>query len=589
MLRGTFDHIFNVKVDSWTILRHRVHQLFSQREIDTIQRSERIFDKRLRTTVFLSFESDFASLGGLAAVSRLLPVNLHRMNEKVIFISPFHSGCNAMNEARRSGVLVEVFSSEVFHLCNYEGVLTCYQDSNSEIPSYYLNIEGRFNAGENPYGYSNETELLLDSLTFSAAVPFTLSKLGIRENVLLHANDWETAPVAITSKFAIVSNLLSCARTILTLHNSFDSPISRELKLRFFGIDVPGFTVLQCTLPWLNGPLTTVSTPFAHELHHDPLQRGIFTDHLQNEFSMNPPVGIENGMFGENKCPYPALHIKKAQKGEVDALLQKKKYYRAQFLKQIESAGEGTVIGKITTYDMTDNTPVYFMSGRLDLMQKGFDIAFQAFERLERGSAKLFFCPSSSNGNLDFFENIAKRCAGDIVIWPFRMPQDAYELCIRGASYLVMPSLYEPFGAATEGYIQGTPVLARGTGGLWTQVNPWNKCTIPHFYGTLLDTVALSDKPTGILYHEDFPESEAEKLWRNLLATPVAERINNPLYQSIVKTTEDEFKVAGELFDQPDEYANVIVNGFEKLKSFSWERAVLKYKMVYQVASTRGV
>ena len=39
-----------------------------------------------------------------------------------------------------------------------------------------------------------------------------------------------------------------------------------------------------------------------------------------------------------------------------------------------------------------------------------------------------------------------------------------------GATFAVMPSFYEPFGAATEAYLAGTPVIARATGGLTGQV-----------------------------------------------------------------------------------------------------------------------
>ncbi len=106
---------------------------------------------------------------------------------------------------------------------------------------------------------------------------------------------------------------------------------------------------------------------------------------------------------------------------------------------------------------------------------------FAAFQRLKRGSAKLLFSPNVAGlpgasavyaEEIGYFANAAHRSGGDIAIWPFFVPNADYRLLLRGASFLLMPSLYEPFGAASEGYAAGTPVVARGTGGLWMQVVP---------------------------------------------------------------------------------------------------------------------
>ncbi|HEX2959487.1 MAG TPA: glycogen/starch synthase [Chitinispirillaceae bacterium] len=588
MQPGKFDHIFQVKLDSWTSFQHRFHQLFSQREIDSIQRAQRTFNKNNRTVVYLSFENRFASLGGLAAVSRLLPPMLKKCNEQIVCLTPFHSGCAAVKEALRAGVLTKVLSEMVVHLCNYECVLNCYKDSTSEIPVYFLQIEGRFNAGENPYGYENKTELLYDALAFSAAVPLVLSKLGYDHDLILHANDWETAPVAITSKFAIVSNVLKNARTLLTLHNSFDSGISREDKLTFFGLDFPGHTILQCSLPWLNGPLTTVSSPFALELSGDSIQYGFFTDHLQHEFAMNPPIGIENGMFGDATCTYTQACIRKAHKGDFQAVLERKNSFRKQFISILEKNNVPESIGRIDCDGIDSNIPIFFMSGRLDMMQKGFDVIFQAFERLERGSAKLFFCPSSVSSDLEYFRKSAERCKGDIAIWPFRIPLQQYTKCIAGATFLVMPSLYEPFGAATEAYIQGTPVIARGTGGLWIQVEPWNDCVVPAFYNSVVNKKEPDSKPTGILYRETIDDAVAAKLWRPLLESTLQERFSNPLYKSIVSAAEGALRSAIGLYQNDKAYAEVIVNGIDMLKYFSWDGPAKKYRKIYDTASVRG-
>jgi glycogen synthase len=587
---GEYDHIFQTKVDSWITINSTFHEFFTQQEIDSLKRAERVFDIEKRTIVFLSFENQFASLGGLAAVAHHLPLWLSKLKEQVLFITPFHSKNSRMLDALGKGLLKPCFTKKTFRLCNYQGILTCYKSINSEYPSYYLEIQDRFFAGDNPYAYEDKNELLLDALAFSAAVPFALKQLGFTTNLIFHAHDWETAPIAITSKLAVISSVLEQARTILTLHNSFDTGIPARYKTLFFGKNIQGDTILQCTLPLLNGPLTTVSTPFAHELRHDPLQKGIFTDHLQRAFSINPPIGVENGMFGEPVPPFSIESISAAKSGDRSSMLAQKDIFRQKFTKEIGVLKDPRIVGSIKLTKRNSKTPVFFMSGRLDFMQKGFDVIFHAFEKLPRGKAKLFFCPSSRNDDsgLEFFEGFAERCKGDIVMVPFRITRELYNIFLQGSSFLLMPSFYEPFGAATEGLINGTPVIARGTGGLWIQVNPSEGLNVPSLYGNILNMDERMERPTGFLYREDYPDSMAAKNWRELLNLAPKKRISNPLYASMVDSALIALGMAIDSFSNPLVYGKMIYNGIESVHQFTWERAVQKYQKVYDTVCFRG-
>lgn len=587
---GEYDHIFQTKIDSWVSISSKMHELFTQKEIDALKRAEFAFKMDKRVIVFLSFENHFAALGGLAAVAQHLPLWLRKTKENVIFVTPFHAKNKQMQSALKEGVLKPRFKDKIFHLCNYEGVLSCYEEPKAEIPTFFLEIKGRFSAGDNPYGYEDKNELLLDSLAFSAAVPFALKQLDMTKNLLFHAHDWETAPIAITSKLAVVSTMLEQARTVLTLHNSFDSGILPKHKTLFFGKNFHGDTILQCTLPLLNGPLTTVSTPFAHELRHDPLQKGIFTDHLQHVFSINPPVGIENGMFGEPTLPFTIKAVEEAENGNLVSLVVQKDAYRQRFIDELKAMNDPRVRGTVKFTAKTAKAPVFFMSGRLDFMQKGFDVIFHAFRKLPRGKAKLFFCPSSRNDDngLEFFEKMVSECKGDIMMVPYRITREQYNVFLQGATFLLMPSLYEPFGAATEGLMQGTPVIARGTGGLWIQVNPSIGLYIPSLYGNILCLENRMDRPTGILYREDYPDSIAEKNWRELLNLPPDERIKNPLYTAMVDSASNALEMAIDVYSNTDMYAEMILNGIKSVHQFTWERAVKKYQKVYDTVCYRG-
>lgn len=585
-----FDHIFQTKTDSWVLIRKNLHDIFSQNEIDYLYRSERVFNASERLIAFLSFENKFASLGGLAAVATLLPRWLKEMGENVVFLTPFHSGCRSVQKARDEGVLKLKFSKAVVHLCDFEGIINCYEDTSSVIPSFHLEVEGFFNAGDNIYIYKDSEKLLLDAMAFSAVVPFVMNRLGFTKNIIFHANDWETAPISITSKFAVISNILEQARTILTLHNSFDCGLPDKCKTIFFNKNFPGDTVLQCSLPLLNGPLTTVSTPFAHELRHDPLQRGVFTDHLQHVFSMNAPVGIENGMFGEPSSPFSDTAIVNALQQNFSAILGQKQRFRELFIKELSSADNPEIIGNLSV-DTDSSVPIFFMSGRLDIMQKGFDVIFHAFERLAPGSAKLVFCPSSSNNSVDvnFFRQFTERSSSNITIWPFRISHQQYKSFLQGASFLLMPSFYEPFGAATEGLIHGVPVIVRGTGGLWVQVNSYDGVKTPKMYGELFSQKKHNGFPTGIIYREQYPDDQAELNWRDLLNLPLESRINNPLYRSIIDSAYDALETAVILFKNKQHYASMMLNGTETVKTFSWDKAVTKYRKIYDIVCNRGL
>ena len=107
------------------------------------------------------------------------------------------------------------------------------------------------------------------------------------------------------------------------------------------------------------------------------------------------------------------------------------------------------------------------------------------------------------------------------MIFPFRM-QQGYLESMAGATYCVMPSLHEPFGAATEPYLQGSPVVAHATGGLVQQV---------------VDARQNPAEATGILYRpQEVGTAEQQgRQWRAVLDSPdPASRMHFPLYVSLV-------------------------------------------------------
>jgi glycogen synthase len=614
------DAQFTIKVDAWQQLSRGFLAAFGRPGLDSLNARERVFNPDSRKIAFLTFENSFAPLGGLAAVVRILPVSLNRAGEDVTVLTPLYANIPKVRDAIENGTIEPVVTKQEFRISSYTGTAGCYRHAGAPVPTYFIAVDGRFTAALNPYSYSDSNEILDDSLAFCAAAPFILNKLGINRDILFHAHDWETAPIAITSKFAALDGLLESARTVLTLHNSFDSGIDVDRKRKFFGDKISGDTVLKCVLPLLNGPLTTVSTPFADELRADPLQRTIFTNHLQSEFSANPPIGVENGMFGKPHLLYTYTALSHARQGVYDKMLAEKRRFREATLRTVGVMAERDgVIGGLTDAAVTDtgtdintginanadknigtnvntgiNTdtgtdidiktrPIFFMSGRLDLMQKGFDVIFHAVRCFPAGKAALIFCPSSADGarrskELAFFREIAEERPGDIVIWPFRITEEDYVSAVLGSSFLLMPSFYEPFGAATEGFIYGTPVVARATGGLTVQVRP--------LQGGGSGSVGAA---TGLLYREAVEDdARACAGWRDTLSVPVDKRISVPLYRSMVKEAFGALSVAADIFADRVRYGRMMVNCMDSLRDFSWNAAVSKYRRVYEAAARRG-
>jgi len=584
MIPQQFDHIFQTKLSSWVQFRAGYTGVFSSREIDILGQTDRAFESAGRTIVLCAFENQYASLGGLSVVTRYLPKFLRESGERIVFMTPFHENHPSIRAAVKAGHFA-TRASVGFECGGDTRQAVCFQDTTAAIPSFYLSVPGQFVAEEDPYHYSDQLHLLLDSLSFCAAVPQVCAGLGLTKNILFHGHDWETAPIALTSKLAILSGTLASAKTVLTLHNSYDSPLPRRVMHRFFGKFTSAQTVLQEFIPLLNGPLSTVSTPFAHELRNDPLQRGYFTDHLLGVFSRNAPIGIENGVFGDMAPLF-------ATKPTDEDVMRKKEQWRTEFYDVLTSYRDAKIIGNLEFSGKKDRVPVFFMSGRLDSMQKGFDAVFAAFQRLRPGSAKLLFSPNvgapdQGRGNdLDFFIEAAQRSRGDITIWPLRIPQKEYGVILRGASYLLMPSFYEPFGAATEGLACGTPVIARATGGLWIQVEPVDQVHVPQFYGSLLSHLSSlsTRRPTGILFRERYPESLSEENWVGIFGLPLSKRTTSPLYEAIVEAAHVAMERAISLFHDQPTYASMIVNGQASLGSFDWKAAVAKYRKVYDTA-----
>jgi glycogen synthase len=546
---------------------------------------------------FVSYETSFAPCGGIAAVMARLPAKVQAVSRvETIVITPFHHRIEKMGSLGRShegsfGVSI-ADRTVVVHVYRHD----------DKIPYYFLLPEDkRYFAGQrHPYDVSGE-DLLRDALFFGAAIPRSLHVIDPGKRWTLLLQDWEAATAVLAT-----ADSPGRPRAFVTLHNSYDSTVSGD-QLWSAGINpegCPGGTILQRALPLTELPVFTVSEQFAHDLTEDPLQTHVMAPQLQ--LTLKPRlVGIDNGPFVD-----PAVEPKvlaDTEAGNTAALTQWKAGHRASFvaaLKKLKPGPDKPLYGDVSKFARGD-APWFVMAGRDDPRQKGFDVLARAAEMfLEEAGQKdqdrarfLFFPIPGDEGlaGLGFLRTLAERFPESVLVFPFLF-REGFTSALRGATYGVMPSLYEPFGMANEFYFSGTVGIGRATGGIIQQIVPLR--TTPSFGSQVEHRAARwhnADAPaTGFLFREkDGLPSEVDD-WRGINAANyerdggtldnpdfdrVRERTRYPLFQSMAEelkhTLDDASGVARE---QPALYYRLLTAGISHIgKEFSWNRAALDY------------
>jgi glycogen synthase len=233
--------------------------------------------------------------------------------------------------------------------------------------------------------------------------------------------------------------------------------------------------------------------------------------------------------------------------------------------------------------------------GRDDPRQKGFDVAAAAIQMIPPGKARFIFTPVPGDEGpygLSFLKKLAIDRPGEVKVFPFRLTFEAFIALQLGSSFLVMCSLYEPFGAATDAYLTGMPVVARATGGLVQQVAPYPSAALSR-HGREL--VALfhdrKSSPTGFLFSEPSAVNDqwgwkkivdCEYWNKNPKGDRVEDRKGTPLFDAMAQRAAWAMQDAIDLYTTSQAaYAEMIYHGFKMLDQFSWDRSVREYQRLY--------
>lgn len=544
---------------------------------------------KVRNIVYCSFENQFARSGGLAAATvRVLPALKQLPGiQRVALITPFYPYIIDENQLQPTGKTVSVpFDGKRVNVDILQNVSWHNNKEDKDarsVEEYYLKAEHFFEARNrlsDPYIYfkdrsrSNDEAIKRNALFYSKAAPLAAAALGLKKDVIFHLQEWQTALISLTAKIAMLDNQLESAGTAQTIHNPFDSYIShKDIKKiitkgplnRYVHYCTEGHTAYQLGLQLVDTPISTVSKNFAIEFTSDLLHTRHFAPHLQKIFQHNRVFGVANGSFTDVLKKFETIDLQHPDIDTIKAVKQKNRKSLLKILAEYHPEGR---FGTLTANDqpihrLPQSVPILVMSGRLDPVQKGFDILLRAIEKFEPGEVKTILTPMPiRDSDLDYFYKIAYRKRGDVTVFPIRMEKGYHELQ-TGGTFGVMPSIYEPFGAAIEYMAMGTVTIARDTGGLKDQILDGES-------GFLFKE---NPKSIGWNYIQSFNQNTADVERRQ--GNPWVESMAEELYQTISK--------ASAIYrNQPDTYYRMIAKGIAQAKSFKWTDSAAQYLEIFK-------
>jgi glycogen synthase len=539
----------------------------------------------------VSYESPYAPGGGIAAVMKHLPAHLSLASKsEVVVITPFHRKI-------QKTLSVESMMTEVTKLqIEFEG-------RSQDIKLLRLDLNGRwyflkpsdprfFSGIRHPYDVSDAEILLRDALFFGLAAAAATVSIDSKSSWTLLLQDWEAAPTALALPGIDFGPIM---RTFLTLHNSYDSPVSNA-ELLEYGINpitAPGNTILGRALLLVEEPVFTVSNQFAKDLIEEDLQVAVMAPHLQQILKYRL-IGIDNGPFTELAIEEGLLN--QAKLGDYSLLKDWKdgQRQRAQVaLQALESSPEKPIWGDISRFKF-DKSPLFVLAGRDDPRQKGYDVACCAINDFlnSGGQASFLFFPIPGDEGLpglSFLKDLAFKHPQRVIGLPFLFQEGYFEV-LRGSTYGVMPSFYEPFGMANEFYLNGCVGVGRATGGIIQQIIP--------FRATASFSKAVKQRsdrlfgdaapPTGFLYREQDAILSAIDDWHSIndagyqvggYPNRIEQRQTIPLFQAMARELTLCLIDATDLYCNSSEmYYQLLLQGISYIRdSLSWDRTAQAY------------
>jgi glycogen synthase len=487
-----------------------------------------------------------------------------------------------------------------------------------------------FDGSPHPYRTKDHATLVRDSLFFGVAVIRSLPVILPGEWILF-LQDWETATTAMAAAGSAMAKNVHC---ILTLHNSYDSG-GLLGPLEIFGInvglcsgqgDLEAPSILERALPLVSHHIFTVSAQFSEDLTDDVLQSRVIGPQLA-PLIRGRIRGVDNGPFAPtleeelgsarsqddiDRLTAKSGALVDAKVGNHERFFEWKNARREYFCEVVANYkfDEPDFPPRDLPEDVRRNwkpfwgdrarflqrgrlgVPWFVIGGRDDSRQRGHDVAAAAAQQfLSVGGDALFIFPvipgDEELEGLRFLYDRARDSDGRIIVLPFPF-QEGYLAALEGAAYGIFPSLYEPFGGASDIYSQATLAIARATGGLVQQVVPLRAARC---YSHAVDREvsawhSVSARPTGLLYREELDEEAAIIAWEKINAAGYAvdssdrvdQRKQFVVFQRMQRELLNAIYDAVRIWNNPRLYVEMVLGGMAHIEStFSWYRAAGEY------------
>lgn len=439
----------------------------------------------------------FSKTGGLADVVGALAPRLAARGHRVLTVSPRYRQVDPdRHELDHTGQFVRVTAGRWGEVL---GIRHTRRDGVHHVmlehPTF-TDRDGIYGDGNGSFGDNHVRFALLSRAAIEIARRLPLgSEPPLGEQVVFHANDWQSAlvPIYLQALYREVG-LFDQAATVLTVHNlahqgRFDPSYFPDLELppRWFE---PWSLEWFGDLALLKGGLlqadqiTTVSPTFAWEMTTP--QGGFGLDGVLGS-RFHDLTGILNGIDTEVWNPATDPHLPA--------------HYTTEDLggKAVCKAALQTELGLPVQHD----APLVGSIGRLD-PQKGIELLLESIPWLVDQGAQVVVLGSADGAHAHYeswLRSLEARFPHSVRSWVGFSEAVAHRI-EAGADLFVMPSLFEPCGLNQLYSMRyGTPPVVRHTGGLADSVE---------------DFVPGEDRGTGFVFHTPSGHDLRDALWRAL-------------------------------------------------------------------------
>ena len=486
--------------------------------------------------LFLSSEvNGFSKSGGLADISRALPLALKNRGHDIRVVTPYYRSVadkHSLTVVRKK--LSVSLGGKTFEyavrrgtLCDANTKLTVYFVDEPEFffrKEYYVDASGK--------EYSDNAERFA---FFSKAALSLCHSLKFKPDIL-HANDWHAALALFylkEEKVAKDSSTFQKTRSVLSLHNAgFQGRYSPKC-MEALGLSQAQFNSEQFeefgNLNLLKGgiayadQINTVSPGYAEELLTILGGHGLDQALLRRKSSFR---GILNGCDYEDWNP------------ELDSYIAKK--YSSEDLSG--KAQCKSDLQQKAGIPVNANVPILGMVSRLG-SQKGFDYLLPVISKLAHWEVQLIFLGSGDPQITEQLRLLEQRFPQKFRFFNTYSNECAHQI-EAGSDIFLMPSLYEPCGLNQIYSLKyGTLPLVRFVGGLKDTVSPY-------------EVHGEEVQGTGFVFHDPTPDG---------LESCIGWAVNT-------------------YYDRPEHFRTLISNAMNE--EFSWSAAAHHYETMYRDAQS---